>query len=358
VNGSGRTIIDATGRSSGFTSAVAFGSGLGRDTVLDGFTIVHGLNFEGGNISCYDASPTISNCFIYGGRSVYGAGIYCYDGAPLIINCIISGNLCAYGGGIYSEGSPTIMNCTISQNRADNGGTITDARGAGISCGPALVINTIIWGNTANGLPDTISSIFVTVSYSDIEGGWTGTGNINSNPQFVMPGYWSNNGTVYTGDDYWVPGDFHLQAISPCIDSGTSNDAPSIDIEKTPRPQGAGFDMGAYEYGATTVISLSSLDAIPQSNKVVIKWSTESEINNAGFNLYRSEAEDGEYAKINTSLISAQGSSTESALYDFTDTDVTNRKTYYYKLEDIDFNGKSTMHGPVSATPRWWYGLR
>ncbi len=125
VNGSGRTIIDAAqSSSSGFTSAVAFGSGLGRDTVLDGFTIVHGLNFEGGNISCYNASPTISNCFIYGGRSVYGAGIYCYDGAPLIINCIISGNLCAYGGGgIYSEGSPTIVNCTISQNRADNGGT-------------------------------------------------------------------------------------------------------------------------------------------------------------------------------------------------------------------------------------------
>ena len=62
VNGSGSTIIDATGRSSGFTSAVAFGSGLGRDTELDGFTIAHGLNFEGGNISCYDSSPTISNC--------------------------------------------------------------------------------------------------------------------------------------------------------------------------------------------------------------------------------------------------------------------------------------------------------
>ncbi len=232
VNGSVSTIIDATGRSNGFTSTVTFSSGLGRDTVLDGFTVAHGYNFEGGNISCYDSSPTISNCFIYGGRSVYGAGIYCYDGAPLIINCVISGNLCAYGGGIYSEGLPTIMNCTISQNRTDNGGTITDARGAGIFCGPALVINTIIWGNTANGLPDTISSIFATVSYSDIEGGWSGTGNINSDPQFVMPGYWNNNGTASIGDDYWVPGDFHLQPVSLCIDSGTSSGAPSIDIER------------------------------------------------------------------------------------------------------------------------------
>jgi hypothetical protein len=247
VNGSGSTIIDATGRSSGFTSAVAFGSGLGRDTVLHGFTIAHGFNFEGGNISCYDSSPTISNCFIYGGRSVYGAGIYCYDGAPLIINCVINGNLCAYGGGIYSEGSPTVINCTISQNRTDNGGTITDASGAGIFGSIDQVINTIIWGNTANGLPDTISSIFVTVSYSDIEGGWSGAGNISSDPQFVMPGYWNNNGTASIGDDYWVPGDFHLKAASPCLDNGTSSGAPSIDIEKTPRPQGVGFDMGAYE---------------------------------------------------------------------------------------------------------------
>jgi len=36
---------------------------------------------------------------------------------------------------------------------------------------------------------------------------------------------------------------------------------------------------------------------------------------------------------------------------------VQNRKTYYYKLEDIDLNGTSTMHEPVSATPRLIYGV-
>ncbi len=163
------------------------------------------------------------------------------------------------------------MNCTISQNRTDNGGTITDARGAGIFCSTlsATVINTIIWGNTANGLPNTISGGSVSVSCSDIEGGWTGTGNISSDPQFVMPGYWSNNGTAYIGDDYWVPGDFHLQAISPCIDSGTSSSAPSIDTEGTPRPQGAGYDMGAYEYVAATLINLSSFNANPKAAEMI-----------------------------------------------------------------------------------------
>ena len=56
-------------------------------------------------------------------------------------------------------------------------------------------------------------------------------------------------------------------------------------------------------------------------------------------------------------LIPAQGSSTQGASYEFVDDGVQNRKTYYYKLEDIDLNGKSTMHGPVSATPRLIYGV-
>jgi nitrous oxidase accessory protein NosD len=196
VNSAGSTIIDSTGFSS-FTSGVSFSSGLGRETVLDKFAVAHGVSFRGGNISCYNASPTISNCFIYGGFSVYGPAISCTDGAaPLITNCVISGNLCAYGGGIYcnSSASPTVMNCTISQNRTDNDGSITDANGAGIFCdaASATVTNTIIWGNTANGVSNTIgikSGGLVSVSYSDIEGGWTGTGNINSDPQFVMPGY-------------------------------------------------------------------------------------------------------------------------------------------------------------------------
>ena len=57
---------------------------------------------------------------------------------------------------------------------------------------------------------------------------------------------------------------------------------------------------------------------------------------------------------INSSLIHSKCSPTQGASYEFTNNDVQNRKTYYYKhkLEDIDLKGKSIMHGPVSATPR------
>jgi hypothetical protein len=127
----------------------------------------------------------------------------------------------------------------------------------------------------------------------------------------------------------------------------------------------AGSDVFAVGYNGTilrysrtaTVINLSSFSATPKFGKVIVQWSTESETDNADFNIYRSESETGNYTKINPALIPAQGSSTQGASYEFTDNNVQNRKTYWYKLEDIDFSGVATMHGPVSATPRLIYGI-
>jgi len=106
-----------------------------------------------------------------------------------------------------------------------------------------------------------------------------------------------------------------------------------------------------------TVINLSSFTATPKAGKVILQWNTESEIDNAGFNLYRSESADGDYAKINDALISAEGFSTQGASYEFIDKNVKNRKTYWYKLEDINLSGVSKFHGPIKATPKLIYGL-
>jgi hypothetical protein len=99
-----------------------------------------------------------------------------------------------------------------------------------------------------------------------------------------------------------------------------------------------------------TLINLSYFDADRFWRRIIVTWQTESEVDSAGFNLYRAATEDGEYVQINSSLIPAQGTSTQGAFYEFVDKDVQNRKTYYYKLEDIDMSGSSTMHGPVVAT--------
>jgi len=99
-----------------------------------------------------------------------------------------------------------------------------------------------------------------------------------------------------------------------------------------------------------TIIELSYFNSISLNGQVKLTWETASEIDNAGFNLYRSETDNGEYAKINGSLIPAEGSSTQGTAYEFVDTGVQNGKTYYYKLESINLSGNSELFGPTSVT--------
>jgi hypothetical protein len=106
-----------------------------------------------------------------------------------------------------------------------------------------------------------------------------------------------------------------------------------------------------------TLIELSSFNAISANGRVTLRWTTASEIDNAGFNIYRSDSKDGDYEQINDSLIAAEGSATEGSVYKFIDVDVENRTKYLYMLEDVDLNGVSTMHGPVSGTPRLIYEI-
>lgn len=99
-------------------------------------------------------------------------------------------------------------------------------------------------------------------------------------------------------------------------------------------------------------VTLASFTARPGNGSVTISWETEAEIDNQGFNVYRAESADGDYVKINATLIPAEGTVTRGAQYSIVDTDVQNRTTYYYLLEDVDFSGVTTPHGPERATPR------
>jgi hypothetical protein len=109
--------------------------------------------------------------------------------------------------------------------------------------------------------------------------------------------------------------------------------------------------------GEQTVIDLVSFTAKPYDGQVMLQWETAAEIDTAGFNIYRAESENSAYSKINNALIPAKGSSTQGTSYKFTDSTVKNRKRYYYKLEDVNINGKTAMHGPVRVTPRKIFAL-
>jgi hypothetical protein len=100
----------------------------------------------------------------------------------------------------------------------------------------------------------------------------------------------------------------------------------------------------------STVVTLSSFTATPAANKINLAWVTGSEVNTAGFNVLRATALAGPYTKLNSALIAATGTGVAGAAYTFADTAVITGQTFYYKLEDLDTKGVSTLHGPVSAT--------
>jgi hypothetical protein len=79
---------------------------------------------------------------------------------------------------------------------------------------------------------------------------------------------------------------------------------------------------------------------------VTLRWSTASESNNVGFNLIRSRSLSGRYDKINRQLIAPR----HDGQYVFVDNDVEADGKYFYKLQDIDWQGNVTEHGPVSIT--------
>jgi photosystem II stability/assembly factor-like uncharacterized protein len=166
-------------------------------------------------------------------------------------------------------------------------------------------------------------------------------------------GIWGSSGTdVFSAGDGGTIYHYNGSSWSP-MTSGTTKGLMSVWGSSGTDVFAVGQDGIILYYGPeATLITLSSFTATPSNRSVILKWTTESEIDNAGFNLYRAESEDGDYVKINGSLISAEGSATQGATYQFIDNAVKNRTTYFYKLEDIDIYGTSTMHGPVSATPR------
>lgn len=99
-------------------------------------------------------------------------------------------------------------------------------------------------------------------------------------------------------------------------------------------------------------VSLAYFNATADADQEVVnlEWLTLSESDNAGFHIMRSDSADGIYYKITNYLIPSEGNEYTGALYTYTDEDVELGNTYYYKLADIDYSGKTTYHGPVAVT--------
>lgn len=155
-----------------------------------------------------------------------GGGIY-QDGQELqLTNATFSGNTAEQGAGVaISNGTASLTNITLSGNSAASGGAI-------IGGGEVSIRNSILWGNTGG----QILYSNATVSYSIVQGGYEGTGNLDIDP---LLGILQNNG----GFADTMALDIH----SPAIDSGDDINCPIIDQRGVARQDGH-CDIGAYEY--------------------------------------------------------------------------------------------------------------
>lgn len=115
----------------------------------------------------------------------------------------------------------------------------------------------------------------------------------------------------------------------------------------------------SYVFQAPTAVTLQDFQARPIDRHIMLEWTTATEIDNLGFNLYRAEAPDVPQGRLNGALIPVQvPGSPVGATYTWQDEQVSPGVTYYYWLEDVDVYGVTTLHGPVSAVvPSFRYYL-
>ena len=120
-------------------------------------------------------------------------------------------------------------------------------------------------------------------------------------------------------------------------------------------------DIGTpgHREGGALPVELSSFSATrTEAGAVVLTWTTESEVDNAGFNLRRSEKRASGFTLINAALIAGAGTTGERQTYTFTDTSAKLGVEYYYQIEEVAFDGKPEtlamrmLRGPVSAANR------
>lgn len=99
-----------------------------------------------------------------------------------------------------------------------------------------------------------------------------------------------------------------------------------------------------------------------QPASVVVEWSTETEVDTVGFNLYRATAPEGPFVQINDELIPSAADPLVGGRYVYTDSEVIAGQVYYYELEDIDASGVRTRHGPITVKaqatwPAWSWAV-
>jgi hypothetical protein len=226
-----------------------FGGGMYNDNasqVLQDVTVQHNTaqRSGGGVMNAQGTAMLIDTVFVSNTTELGdGGAIYNYYANNIrIINSLFVDNVAHKDGGVmFNEiTDPILINCTLSRNTSETERTyLYNWGGSHIT-----MTNSILWGNSDALGNNTIFGV-ADIAYSVVQGGWSGTGNLDSNPQFMDA----------------VKADFRLNSSSPAINAGDStvSDLPATDLDGNPRIMGAAIDMGAYEavIGLTGTLNFS-----------------------------------------------------------------------------------------------------
>jgi len=321
-------IIDCQGSIGNEHRGFYFHSGETSSAVLDGFTIKNGYKHPGAGIYCSGSSPIIKNCEMTGNTAEWlngigggcffsnsfaeiidcrinfnfaigtspwsgngwgggigiqtnsnivisnsqimnnyatsaSGGVGVHSSSLSVVNSVISNNSSRWGAGLsFQDSSSTIMNSTVTENSAE----FSSGAGGGFYCirSNIIVVNTILWGDTGGEIEGWGSSI--TVTYSDVQGGWEGEGNIDADPLFADT------------DGRLAPG-------SPCIDAGDNTAVTSgTDLDGNPRIVNDIVDMGAFEAGPIVMLATMVIDLdLPKgiSNSLLAKLDAAQKANDS-----------------------------------------------------------------------------
>jgi hypothetical protein len=174
-----------------------------------------------------------------------------------------------------------------------------------------------------------------------------------------VEGSYDDEDQWHDGMDAW--GQFHCDLVNTHYSSGCLKDvlysvhrngSPDLDYYCDddgcrPPARELRIDLGYhYDVHGMNYVELSSFTVDASGDKAVVTWETATEMDNAGFLVYRCDGEASDCSKI-SDLIAASGDAALGATYSFTDTNVVPGASYYYYLVDIDLSGEWTAHGPV-----------
>ncbi|MCF7803431.1 MAG: T9SS type A sorting domain-containing protein [Candidatus Marinimicrobia bacterium] len=200
-------------------------------------------------------------------------------------------------------------------------------------------------------------------------GGLVGTNGSTDNSN-VTNSFWDTQHTGQASSDGGTgKTTAEMKSVATFTDESTAGLTTAWDFETDPNDDAAnedywdmdlsgtingGYPFLSYQNGTdcSLPVELAAFTAkVTDKGDVLLQWITESEIENLGFNLYRSASETGDYQRVNSALIPGAGSSPDRHTYNYTDKKPGPGHVLWYQLEDVDFTGKTTRHEAISTAP-------